>query len=841
MGAASVSPAHDLRQVTLPVSGMSCASCVSRVERFVRQVPGVHAATVNLAAEHVTAHFDGAQTDVPALARAVADAGYEVPTDDATLAIADMSCASCVSRVERFLAEVPGVLAATINLATEQAKVRYAPGLVSRADLVAAVERSGYRVRASPTQAGATAAGEDATERHRARERTMLRAQAAFALAVGLVLLWGSLDYVPALYERAPALLKNPYLMFALATLVQFWAGWRFLRGAWATARHRTADMNTLIAAGTITAYFFSAVVTFWPDALAGVGGGALYYDTAAVIIGLILLGRYLEARAKGQTSAAIKRLMGLRAKTAWVERDGAAREIPIDQVAVGDIVLVRPGDKVPVDGVVVDGASAVDESMVTGESIPVEKAAGAAVIGATLNTTGSLRVRATRVGRATVLAQILRLVEAAQTSKAPVQKLADWVTARFVPAVLVVALAAFACWLALGPEPRLTHALVSVVAVLVIACPCALGLATPTAIMVGTGNGAEYGVLIRGGEALEAAGKIDTLVVDKTGTLTRGTPALTDVVPLHTIASDELLSLVASAEGDSEHPIGRALVRGAADRKISVPRAGIFRSITGGGVRATVAGREVIVGTAALLADEGIDLAGAVATADALAAQGKTAMYAAVDGMLAGVLAVADTLKPEAVEAVRGLHRLGLRVIMLTGDRRATAEAIAREAGIEAVRAGVRPEDKAAEIRALQAAGRNVGMAGDGINDAPALAQANLGIAMGNGTDIAMESAGVTLVKGDLRGVLTAIRLSRQTMRTIKQNLFWAFAYNVVLIPLAAGALYPAFEVQLSPMLAAAAMALSSVSVVSNSLRLRRFRAERVAASPLLAAGGSP
>ena len=825
----------ELAQATLPVIGMSCASCVGRVERFLAQTEGVTEATVNLAMETATATYDPAQIEIGRLVEAVVESGYEVPTEDLVLNIEGMSCASCVGRVERFLAGERGVLEATVNLATEQARVRYVAGMITPAELHRAVRDSGYDVldvEDGADEGREAVEGEDPLERLRRRERTKLRNQATVAIVLGLLALWGSMDWIDWLWS--PEFLQEPYVLLGLAIPVQFWAGWGFYRGAWATAKHLTADMNTLIAVGTSAAFFYSLVLTIRPEVLAGSEAEVVYYyDTAMIIVGLILLGRYLEARAKGQTSAAIKRLIGLRPKTARVERDGEEIEVAIEDVAPGDVVVIRPGEKVPVDGEVVAGASALDESMVTGESIPAEKTTGDKVIGATINTTGSLRVRATRVGKDSVLSQIIRLVEEAQTSKAPVQMMADWVAARFVPVVIGIAIATFVVWYFAGPEPVMTHAIVSFVAVLVIACPCALGLATPTAIMVGTGKGAEAGILIRNGEALETAGKVGVLVIDKTGTITRGTPELTDVTVLNGHDEAELLRLVGGAEGDSEHPIARAIVRGVEGRGIEIPRSGSFRSITGGGVRAQVGEREVVVGTAGLMLEDGIGVEDAQDQVNALATGGKTPMYAAIDGKLAGVLAVADTLKPESREAIHRIHEMGLRVIMLTGDNRRTGEAIAREVGIDEVRAEVRPEDKAAIVRELQAEGNVVAMAGDGINDAPALAQADLGVAMGNGTDIAMESAGITLVKGDLRGVIAAINLSKRTMRTVKQNLFWAFAYNTLLIPLAAGVLYPPFGIQLNPMFAAGAMALSSLSVVSNSLRLRRYRLEVGSSAP--------
>ena len=820
-------PARELDALTLPIEGMHCASCVGRVEQFMSRVEGVAAATVNLAAETATARFDPARTDAAALAAAVAAAGYAVPTSETQLRIEGMHCASCVQRVEGALRGTPGVLEAVVNLAAGRGRVRSIRGLATRGDLAAVIAAAGYEVVEPAAASGAAEREGGSWDALRRREQRLLGWQAAAALVLGLLVLWAGAAYIPGLWR--PEVFANPAVQLALATPVQFLAGWRFYRGAWTALRRGGADMNTLIAVGTSAAYGSSLVLTLWPAVLAG--GAALYhYDTAMIIIGLVLLGRWLEARAKGQASAAIERLMDLRPATARVERAGEPVEVPLADVRVGDVVHVSPGAKIPVDGEVLDGSSAVDESMVTGESIPVEKAAGDQVVGATVNTTGRLRIRATAVDRDSVLAQIIRLVEQAQTTKAPMQRLADRVAGRFVPAVILVALATLAVWAAVGPDPKGAHALVSFVAVLVVACPCALGLATPMAIMVGTGRGAEHGVLIRSGEALEAAGKIDTVLLDKTGTLTQGEPELIEVMPRNGVPESELLRLAAAAEADSEHPIGRAIVRGAQARGAVAPRAAAFHSITGGGVRAVVEGRTVVVGTADLLTQAGVPLGSDEAVATALAAQGRTPIYAAVDGQLAGVLAVADTARPEAAAAVAALRRLGLRVLMLTGDRPETARAVARVVGIDEVRAGVRPDGKAAIVRELQAQGAKVVMAGDGINDAPALAQADLGIAMGAGADIAVAAGDITLVRSDLRGVLTAMALSRRTVRTIKQNLAWAFGYNLLLIPVAAGVLFPVLGMQLDPMLAAGAMALESLSVVGNSLRLRRFRSDDAA-----------
>ena len=808
------------RSFTLPLSGLHCVACVGRVEQAVAEVEGVHQAAVNLADETLAVRAD-AQLKAADVAAAVQAAGYEVPAAEHTLQVEGLHCASCVSNVESGLANVAGVLEVVVNLASGQARVRHALGQAGPDELRTAVEQSGYTVldAADPGQAPPAAA--DALEERRLRERRRLGLQAAFALTVGVLAFWGSAEFIP----WAPDFLRNPWVLLTLATPVQFWAGWCFYRGTWVAARRRTTDMNTLIAVGTSAAYGYSFVLTVWPGLLAGVAGADVYYyEASAVIIGLVLLGRYFEAGARARVSAAIRRLLDLRARTAHVERDGQTLEVALEDVGHEDVVVVRPGEKVPVDGLVLEGASALDESMITGESVPVEKRPGDEVIGATLNTTGSLRVRPTRLGQDSMLAQIIALVERAQTTKAPVQRMADWVAARFVPAVIAIALITLGVWLAVGPDPRLTYALVSMVTVLIIACPCALGLATPTAIMVGVGKGAELGVLVRSGEALETAGRVDTVVLDKTGTITSGLPELTEVIPLNGASETEVLRLVAAAERDSEHPIGQAIVRGAVARGVRVAPAGQFRSFTGAGVHAVVDDRQVVVGTVDLLAEAGAAMDAAAHHDAALAASGHSTIYAALDGELVALLALADTPRPEAAEAIAQLRDLGLRVLMVTGDREAPARAIARLVGVEDVRADVRPGDKAAIVRELQAEGRRVAVIGDGINDAPALAQADLGIAMGAGTDIAMEAGDVTLVRDDLRDAVTAIRLSRATMRTIRQNLFWAFAYNVALIPVAAGVLFPVLGIQLNPMLAAAAMAFSDVSVIGNSLRLRRF-----------------
>jgi Cu+-exporting ATPase len=745
--------------------------------------------------------------------------------DELTLPVVGMTCASCVNRIERFLNRADGVAEASVNLATERATVRFDPAVIDRTGIVATIEAAGYEVgREAAAEASAAEAESAADLERRAEARTLLR-QAVASLAIGAVMM--AVMFWPG---GAPWPMADINRWFLVpATIVQFVFGRRFLVAALKGARHGEANMNTLVAMGTMAAYGYSVFVTLLPDVVMRAGlGMETYFDSAAVIIGLILFGRWLEARAKGHAAGAVKALMRLQPATARVLREGGEREVPIDQVVVGELVRVRPGDRVPVDGVLIEGASAIDESMVTGESLPVEKTVGDRVIGATMNASGSFVMRAERVGRDTTLSQIVTLVEQAQGSKAPIQRLADRVTGWFVPAVIVIATLTFIGWMLLGPEPRLPLALTSAIAVLIIACPCAMGLATPTAIMVGTGKGAENGILIRDGAALEHAHRVTAVVLDKTGTITRGQPAVTLVRPVSGTTEAELMRIVAAAERGSEHPLAEAIVRHADGLGLEALPVTAFEAVAGHGVRATVGGSQVLVGTEAHLEAAGVEVSGLSLLASEIAARGASPVLVARDGALVGLIGLSDTVKPESAAAVKRLRQAGLAVWMITGDRRATAQKIGAEVGIgpDRILADVLPAEKAAKVAELQASGMVVAMVGDGINDAPALAQADLGIAIGTGADVALEASDITLVGDDLRAVPTAVRLSRSTMRVIRQNLGWAFGYNVLLIPVAAGLLWPVAGLLLSPALAAGAMALSSVSVVTNSLRLRAFNA---------------
>ncbi|SFQ79880.1 Au+-exporting ATPase [Halopseudomonas formosensis] len=804
--------------LSLPIEGMTCASCVRRVEKALAGVEGVESVAVNLATERADIRA-AAALDTTALVQAVEKAGYRVPAATTELAVRNMSCASCVGRVERVLRAVPGVTGVAVNLATERASVQ---GVASEQALLDAISRAGY-----PGQLlGEASAEVDAARREGERRALWRDLLTAAVLTLPVFVIEMGSHLIPGMHhlvDRTIGMQNSWYLQFVLTSLLLILPGRRFYQQGIPALLRLAPDMNSLVAVGTAAAYGYSLVATFLP-ALLPSGTVNVYYEAAAVIITLILLGRYLEARARGRTSEAIQRLVGLQPRVAHVQRDGQLVDVPVTEVQTGDLLEVRPGERIPVDGELLDGRSYVDESMITGEPVPVEKTPGSQLVGGTVNQTGAFILRATAVGGQTVLAQIIRLVEQAQGSKLPIQAVVDRVTMWFVPAVMGAALLTFLVWLLVGPQPALTFALVNAVAVLIIACPCAMGLATPTSIMVGTGRGAELGVLFRKGEALQLLRDAAVVAVDKTGTLTQGHPVLTDLELAEGFDRAAVLALVAAVESRSEHPIARAIVEAAVEEGLSLPELTDFESVTGMGVRARAQGRQVQVGADRYMRELGLDVAVFADTAGRLGREGKSPLYAAVDGHLAAILAVADPIKSGTPEAIGALHRLGLRVAMITGDNQITARAIADRLGIDEVIAEVLPEGKVEAVRRLKAEHGRLAFVGDGINDAPALAEADVGLAIGTGTDVAMEAADVVLMSGDLRGVPTAIALSRATIGNIRQNLFWAFAYNTALIPVAAGVLYPAFGLLLSPMFAAGAMALSSVFVLGNALRLRRF-----------------
>ncbi|WP_140848232.1 heavy metal translocating P-type ATPase [Paracoccus sp. FO-3] len=808
----------DLGRIVIDVEGMTCASCVGRVERALQAVPGVKTAAVNLATER--AEIIGPDLDRSALVKAIEDAGYDVPSRPIDIVIGGMTCASCVARVERALKTVPGVTAANVNLATERATVT---GTADLASLIGAIADAGYEARAATE----TAIMSEESAAKKTAEEAALRRDVLFAAALTLpvfVLEMGShlFMWVHMAVMNSIGMQNSWHIQFALTTVVLLGPGLRFYRKGFPALARLAPDMNSLVAVGTLAAFGYSLVATFAPGILPP-GTQNVYYEAAAVIVTLILLGRLLEARAKGRTSEAIKRLVGLQAKTARVLRNGGLVEVPVAEVRPGDVVEVRPGERVPVDGEVTTGASWIDESMISGEPVPVEKALGSTVTGGTVNQTGAFSFRATAVGEATMLAQIIRMVEAAQGGKLPIQALVDRVTMWFVPVVMALAVLTFAVWLIFGPDPALTFGLVNAVAVLIIACPCAMGLATPTSIMVGTGRGAEMGVLFRKGEALQALQSVKVVAFDKTGTLTEGKPRLTDMALAPGFDRAAVLAVVAAVEAKSEHPIARAIVAAAEAEGLILPEITAFDSVTGFGVTATAGAQRVEIGADRYMVKLGLDVSVFGHTATRLGDEGKSPLYAAIDGKLAAILAVADPIKETTPQAIQALHRLGLKVAMITGDNGRTANAIARQLGIDEVVAEVLPDGKVAAVKRLKALG-SLAYVGDGINDAPALAEADVGLAVGTGTDIAIEAADVVLMSGRLTAVSDAIALSKATMRNIRQNLFWAFIYNALLIPVAAGALWPAFGILLSPIFAAAAMALSSVFVLGNALRLRRF-----------------
>lgn len=798
------------KQTTLQITGMTCAACANRIEKGLHKLEGIESAQVNLALEQASISFHPEKVDLQQIEKKIADLGYGTAKEKVDFQIGGMTCAACANRVEKGLLRLPGVTAATVNLALETARVEYIPAQVDTAEIIRKVDQLGYQAVRKEEQR------EEMD--HREREITRQRRRFMAAALLSFPLLWTMVSHFSfTAFIWVPDLFLNPWFQLVLATPVQLIIGAQFYIGAYKALKNKSANMDVLVALGTSAAYFYSIYLTF--QALGqGQYPTELYYETSAILITLILLGKLFEAKAKSRTSEAIKKLMGLKAKTARVVRDGEEMEIPVEEVLVGDQVKVRPGEKVPVDGVVIEGTSAVDESMLTGESLPIEKQPGDSVIGATMNKHGMLTIQATKVGKETALAQIVKVVEEAQGSKAPIQRIADRISGVFVPVVVAIAIGTFLVWYFAVDSGQFASALEKAIAVLVIACPCALGLATPTSIMAGSGRAAEMGVLFKGGEHLEATHQVQTVILDKTGTVTRGEPELTDVIAAEGWAEDELLRLVGAAEMNSEHPLAQAIVTGAVERKLELPAAASFEALPGYGIRTMVDEREVLVGTRKLMSRYQVEVESVEEKMRLLETKGKTAMLVAVDGYYAGMVAVADTVKETSKEAVARLQAMGINVIILTGDNWRTAEAIAREVGVDQVIAEVLPEQKAEEVKKLQAAGKKVAMVGDGINDAPALAVADVGMAIGTGTDIAMEAADVTLMRGDLNSIVDALYMSQKTVRNIHQNLFWALAYNVIGIPVAAAGF-------LAPWLAGAAMAFSSVSVVLNALRLQRVK----------------
>jgi P-type Cu+ transporter len=792
------------------ITGMTCAACAIRIEKGLKKMEGVEDANVNLALEKATIKFDSAAMGVTDIQKKIRDLGYDVMTNKVELDITGMTCAACSARIEKSLNKMDGVMNANVNLALEKASVEYNPARLSPADVIQKVEKLGY---------GASVRNDENAQENvdqRLKDIETQQGKFIFSLILSLPLLWamvGHFSFTSFLF--VPNAFMNPWVQLALATPVQFYIGKQFYVGAYKALRNKSANMDVLVALGTSAAYFYSVLLSI-QSMMNGTHLVGLYFETSAILITLIILGKLSEAKAKGRSSEAIKKLMGLQAKTALVIRSGEETEIPLEAVVTGDIILVKPGEKIPVDGEILEGRSALDESMITGESVPVDKTVGDKVIGATINKNGFIKIKATKVGKDTALAQIIKVVEEAQGSKAPIQRLADNISGIFVPIVVGIAIVTFLVWFLWVTPGNFAEALEKMIAVLVIACPCALGLATPTSIMAGSGRAAEYGILFKGGEHLEMTHRINTVILDKTGTITNGAPVLTDVMT--EMDEVEFLTLVGSAEKQSEHPLAQAIVEGIKGKNINLKAVSEFEAIPGFGIKAVIEGKEVLVGTRRLMKKYEVEMNHVQSKMEALEKQGKTAMLAAVDGTFAGIVAVADTIKETSTEAIKRLKEMGLEVIMITGDNQQTAAAIAKLAGVEHVIAEVLPEGKAEEVKKLQQQGKKVAMVGDGINDAPALAIADIGMAIGTGTDVAMEAADITLIRGDLNSIADAIFMSKKTIGNIKQNLFWAFAYNTIGIPIAAIGL-------LAPWLAGAAMAFSSVSVVLNALRLQRVK----------------
>jgi Cu+-exporting ATPase len=834
---------NGIENIQLPIVDMQCASCATTIEKELRKLQGIKKAVVNGATQNAYVEYERSEVSVSKIIDSIKKSGYRTGYAKLRLHISGMHCNSCVSQIEEELEDTSGILSVSVDLGTEAALVKYIPSKVDYPALKNIIERMGYQVseishkydvNGSDTQN--TAEGKqgssdpvDENEQARNREYKSLMWKFIFSAVISIpVMIFSYPDFLglPDQFQRGTDLLYWIWFSMGVVTLpVMFWAGSHFYTGAWAAFKNRSANMHTLIAVGITAAWLYSTVAVLFPEIFPTEALAEVFYDVTAVVVALVNLGLALEIKAKGRSSEAIKKLMGLQAKTARVVRDGKEQDIPVEEVVLDDIIVVRPGEKIPVDGEIVEGSSAIDESMITGESIPVEKHKGDEVIGATINKTGSFKFQATKVGKDTALAQIVQMVEEAQSSKTPIQRVVDKVSGYFVPAVIILAIAAFVVWYLIGPAPALIYALVVAVTVLIIACPCALGLATPISLMVGVGKGAENGILIRSGEALETAQKLDTIVLDKTGTITEGQPKLTDIVTANGFSEDEILNMSASVERASEHPLGEAIIKGAEERELPLLNPINFNAVPGHGVEAEVDGRKVLLGNVKMMRDNGIDAGNLLDQSTKLADEGKTPMFVAIGGKAAGIVAVADTVKTDSKEAIAQLKKMGLEVVMITGDNQRTANAIAKQVGVDRVLAEVLPEDKALNVQKLQNEGKRVAMVGDGINDAPALAQADIGLAIGTGTDVAIEASDITLIKGSLKGVVLAIQLSKATMRNIKQNLFGAFAYNTAGLPVAAGLLYPFFGILLSPLIAAAAMAFSSVTVVTNANRLRKFQ----------------
>jgi P-type Cu+ transporter len=826
---------YGTEKISIPVVGLHCISCVNTIEQEIKKLPGIKLVKVNYTTETAHIEFKSGEVTTAQIINAIKNAGYKTGQATLKLGVQGMYCGSCVTKIENALDSQNGVLSSSVDLGTETAIINYIPGAIDISNIKNEIEKLGFKAfDTSGVKKGSDSEindEEEVDENQAAREKEYktLMKKFIFAAVLALPVMFFSYPTVWNLPEQfqmgSPTLQLIWIIMSILSLPVMFWSGSQFYTGAWAAFKNRSANMHTLIATGITAAWLYSAVATYFPGVFPSAELADQFFDVIFVVVALVVLGMALELRAKGKSSEAIKKLIGLQAKTARVIRNNVEIDVPVEEVVLDDIIIVRPGEKIPVDGVIVEGSSAIDEAMITGEAIPVEKRVDDEVIGGTINKTGSFRFKATKVGKDTALSQIIEMVEQAQSSKAPIQKIVDRVAGYFVPAVMITAIITFVVWYVFGPDPNLIYALITFVTVLVIACPCALGLATPISLMVGVGKGAENGILIRSGDALETARKLSTIVLDKTGTITEGKPSLTDVVAVNGFSPDEVLSFGASVEKASEHPLGEAIINGAKEKSLALSDPKDFNATPGYGVEATVDGRKILLGNLKMMQKNSIELANLQERSKQLADEGKTPMFVAIDGVAGGIIAVADVIKEDSVKAIAELKKLGLEVVMITGDNSRTANAIAKQVGIDRVLSEVLPEDKAFNVQKLQNEGKKVAMVGDGINDAPALAQADIGLAIGTGTDVAIEASDITLIKGSLKGVVLAIQLSKATMRNIKQNLFGAFFYNGLGIPVAAGLLFPFFGLLLSPLLAGAAMAFSSVTVVTNANRLRNFK----------------